>query len=60
MLQASHGDPSMKLENVMIGGTRLGSFNEVMNAPENWWCPLVWKFNLIAFSTMVFLEWGWY
>ena len=50
----------MKLENIMIGGQRPGNFNEVMNAPENWWCPLVWKFNLIVFPTMVFLEWGWY
>ena len=50
----------MKYENIMIGKTRLGNFHEVMNAPENWWCPLVWKFNMIVFPTMVFLELGWH
>ena len=45
-----------KVEDIIIGKTRLGSWNEVMNAPENWWCPIVWKFNLIVFPTMVFLE----
>jgi len=60
MLQASHGDPSMKLENVMIGGTRLGNPVEVMNAPGNEWTWIAWKFNLIVFPTMVFLELGWY
>ena len=48
----------MKVENIMIGNTRLGSWNDVMSSPENWWCTIVWKFNLIVFPTMVFLE-GW-
>ena len=50
----------MKLENIMIGGTRLGNFNEVMNAPGNEWCHNVMKFNMIVLPTMIFLEWGWY
>tara|TARA_A100001015_G_scaffold310031_2_gene410604 strand:+ start:630 stop:782 length:153 start_codon:yes stop_codon:yes gene_type:complete len=50
----------MKIENIMIGKTRLGSWNAVMNAPGNEWCHTVWKFNLIVFPTMVFLEMGWY
>ena len=50
----------MKIENIMIGDTRLGNWNEVMNAPENWWCPIVMKCNLIIFPTMIFLELGWY
>jgi len=50
----------VKIENIMIGNTRLGSWSEVMNAPGNEWCSIVWKFNLIVFPTMVFLEWGWY
>ena len=49
-----------RIQNIMIGNTRLGSWSEVMNAPGNWWCPIVWKFNLIVFPTMVFLEMGWY
>lgn len=44
----------------MIGKTKLGSWKETMSAPENWWCPIVLKFNLIVFPTMVFLEMGWY
>jgi len=49
----------MRIQDIKIGDTRLGSWNEVMNAPENWWCPIVWKFNLITFSTMIILEiWG--
>jgi hypothetical protein len=50
----------MKLENIMIGGTRLGNPIDVMNAPGNEWCHIVWKFNLIVAPTMVFLEMGWY
>jgi len=49
----------MKIENIIIGGTRLGSWNKVMNAPENWWCPLVWKFNLIVIPTELFLMNWW-
>ena len=45
-----------RIENTMIGGTRLGSWNDVMNAPENWWCRNVMKFNLITFPTMILLE----
>jgi len=48
-----------RVENIMIGKTRLGSWNETMNAPENWWCPIVWKFNVIVFWTVLFLELGW-
>ena len=49
-----------RIENIMIGGTRFGSWNEVMNAPGNEWCHIVMKFNMIVLPTMVFLEWGWY
>lgn len=44
----------------MIGNTQLGSWKETMDAPENWWCSTVWKFNMIVFPTMVFLELGWH
>ena len=50
----------MKLENIMIGDTRLGSFNEVMNTPGNEWCRIVMKFNIITLPTMIFLQLGWY
>jgi hypothetical protein len=46
----------MKVSDIKIGDTRLGSWNEVMNAPENWWCPIVMKFNMIVVPTMVLLE----
>ena len=49
-----------RIENVMIGATRLGSPAKFMNAPGNEWTLIVWKFNMIVFPTMVFLEWGWY
>ena len=48
-----------RFENIMIGGTRLGNPVEVMNAPGNEWTWIVWKFNVIVFPTMVFLELGW-
>lgn len=47
-----------RVENIMIGKTRLGSWNETMNAPGNEWCRIVWKFIFIVFSTVVFLELG--
>ena len=50
----------MKLENIMIGDTRLGNFNEVMNAPGNEWCHIVMKFNMVVLPTMIFLQLGWY
>jgi hypothetical protein len=50
----------MKIENIKIGDTRLGSWNEVMNAPGNEWCHIVMKFNMIVLPTMVFLQLGWY
>ena len=46
----------MKLENIMIGNTRLGSWNKFMNKPENAWCRIVWNFNIIVFSTIIILE----
>lgn len=46
----------MKIRNIKIGDTRLGNCNDVMNAPENWWCRNVMKFNLITFPTMILLE----
>ncbi len=46
----------MKIEDIKVGNTRLGNWNEVMNRPENWWCPVVWKFNIVAFTTMIYLE----
>jgi hypothetical protein len=49
-----------KIEDIMIGGTRLGNPIEVMNAPGNEWTWTVWKFMLITVPTMIFLEWGWY
>ena len=49
-----------KLEDIMIGGTRLGNPVEVMNAPGNEWTWIVWKFMVITVPTMIFLEWGWY
>ena len=45
---------------MMIGNTQFGSWKETMGAPENAWCSTVWKFNMIVFPTMVFLEMGWY
>ena len=48
-----------RIENIMIGGTRLGSWNEVMNAPGNEWCHIVMKFNMIVLPTVLFLELGW-
>ena len=48
-----------RVENIMIGKTRLGSWNETMNAPGNEWCRIVWKFIFIVFSTVLFLELGW-
>lgn len=49
----------MKIADIKIGDTRLGSWNEVMNAPGNEWCHIVMKFNMIALPTIVFLEvWG--
>ncbi len=44
----------MKIENIMIGGTRLGSWSEVIEA--NPWCAIVWRFNVWSFTTMVLLE----
>lgn len=46
----------MKLENIMIGNTRLGNPVEVMNEPGNEWTWIVWKFNLITLPTMIILE----
>ena len=48
-----------RIQNIMIGNTRLGSWNETMNAPGNEWCRIICKFNLIVFSTVLFLELGW-
>ncbi len=48
-----------RIENIMIGKTRLGSWNEAMNAPGNEWCRIMMKFNVIVISTVVFLELGW-
>ncbi len=48
-----------RIQNIMIGKTRLGSWNETVNAPGNEWCRIVCKFNLIVFSTVLFLELGW-
>jgi len=50
----------MKIEDIMIGDTRLGNFRDVMNEPGNEWCHLVMKFNLWVVPTMIFLELGWY
>ena len=49
-----------KIEDIMIGGIRLGNPVEVMDAPGNEWTWIVWKFMLITVPTMIFLEWGWY
>ena len=46
----------MKIEDIKIGDTRLGSWNEAMNMPGNEWCHIVMKFNMIAVPTMVLLE----
>ena len=44
----------MKIENIMIGGTRLGSWSEHMQA--NPLSALMWRFNVWSFTTMVLLE----
>jgi hypothetical protein len=49
-----------RIENMMIGDTRLGSWSEVMNAPGNEWCHTVMKFNMIVLPTIAFLQLGWY
>jgi hypothetical protein len=50
----------MKIEDIKIGDTRLGSWSEAMNMPGNEWCHTVMKFNMIAIPIMVFLQLGWY
>ena len=47
-----------RIENMMIGDTRLGSWSEVMNAPGNEWCHTVMKFNMIVLPTIAFLQLG--
>ena len=48
-----------RIQNIMIGKTRLGSWNETINTPGNEWCRIACKFNVIVFWTVLFLELGW-
>jgi len=48
-----------RIQNIMVGNTRLGSWNETINAPGNEWCRNACKFNVIVFWTVLFLELGW-
>lgn len=48
----------MKVSDIKIGDTRLGSWDDAMNAHPL--CPILWKFNFITIPTMLILEiWCW-